>query len=360
MTPHFSRGVPHFMHASSSIPRLPVEIVNVILAHTARSQLTEFCVVSKAWHSLAMPLLYEYVCISTPYHWGCFVRTVIAPSDACLLLRVRSLVLTPSPKLTPAPRGFSQRGAPRGYFRIKLIDRDRTGLEHLGSHYAELDNATKEAEWLAEVTPESASSVLERLPNLEYLDMSGCEQLGDLPFVPSLRAAQLSLVRGLTPNGLAHLTAARHLKYLDLSFCLQINDVIFEQAVKHWPALVHVRLNSLYHLTDRSILQLARSCPDLELVYLARCWQVTNQSMEALARQCPKLKYVSAAFLSRVDEGGIQSLVTGLKDLEWIDITGCAINPLLRSVITQSLNTMRQESHQWNPVEFRDSAITLI
>ncbi|KAJ8658178.1 hypothetical protein O0I10_006185 [Lichtheimia ornata] len=349
----------HWLSNTESSTRLPPELINTILNYMPRCDLYQAALVSKVWYAHVMPRLYAHVCICTGFDWVCFVRTVLQREHFQFGASVRSLVLKPSPALAPS-RQFQHRGAPRGYTLAEGIDRERTGLEEMTSNYPEIDTTTKEAEWLNKmVSQREMQAVLARFPQLEYLDVSGCEQLGDLPFPSTLQGAWLSLVRGLSSDGLLALTHATDLVHLDLSFCLQIDDQAFTKAIRHWPHLTHVRLNSLYGLTDTSIIALANNCPNLELLHLVRCWQVSNTALFTLVEHCPKLEYVSVAYLGRADEQGVGSLVVRLAKLKWIDITGCGINTLLKPMFTENWNKTR-EQQQWDPVEYRDVTIALI
>ncbi|KAI8148016.1 hypothetical protein BJV82DRAFT_314543 [Fennellomyces sp. T-0311] len=350
---------------AKKVPPLPPELINVVLDHMPRSDLTHLARVSKTWYAEAMPRLYRHLHIVTPHHWECLVRTMEQPSFS-MGKYVQSLVLRPSPKLAPSSRFadvWKQHGAPQGYVRVHPIDFNRTGLENMNDNYPELDTTQKEAEWLSSVSSKDMATVLNRCTSIDYIDVGGCERLGDevVSCTKELKGLFLPLVRGLTPTGLANLATKINpsLRYVDLSFCLKINDDALINAVECWPNLTHLRLNSLYHITNASIAAIAQACPSLKLLYLVRCWQVTNDALAVLAQKCPDLVYVSVAFLSRTTEEGVGQLVKQLPKLKWIDITGCGINSLFKPMIIQSWTRARLE-RGWDAIQFNDSTVALL
>ncbi|KAG2220905.1 hypothetical protein INT45_013034 [Circinella minor] len=360
--------------SNRKLPSLPQELISAVLDHTPRSNLLQLALVSKQWHAEANPRLYRHLYITTPYHWDCLVRTMDNP-EFTMGQYVESLVLRPSPKLAPSSRYSDvvskQHGAPSGYVRIEPINFDLTGLEHMNENYPELETTQKEAEWLQRVTPKDMAIVLNQCNNsLAYLDIGGCELLGDqvleycsntITSTEYLKAIWVPLVRGLTPTGLSHLATKTnpHLRHVDLSFCLKITDDALISAIECWPGLTHLRLNSLYHITDASIAAIAQSCPRLQLLYLVRCWQVTNDGLAVIAQKCPDLVYVSVAFLSRTTEEGVGQLIKQLPKLKWIDITGCGINSLFKQMIIGSWTKARLE-RGWDNIHFNDSSVALL
>ena len=83
------------------------------------------------------------------------------------------------------------------------------------------------------------AAAIKRCPHLQYLNVSGCDKLGDRTMqalVTTLRlpllGLWLGLVRNLSPQSMAALVEAEkckphptQLKYLDLSFCRNLGDI---------------------------------------------------------------------------------------------------------------------------------------
>lgn len=326
---------------------LPPELVTLILDYVPRSSLPVLARVNRTWYAQANARLYEHVYIATAYHWRVFLAN-LRPNNAQY---ITSLVLRPCPPLMPS------RLDPSGYIRVEAVNTDQTGLEvRLPDNGTfELDTSRKEAEWLAHAVVD-LKVVLWMMPKLVYIDLTGCEQVAELP-IPHpehLRGVWVPLLRQLH-DFLPTLKKAKYLRHLDLSFCSHSIPSEFDA----WPNLTHLRLNSLYDITDAHIASIAKYCPQLELLHLARCWQVTNNGLRLLPPSCPNLKHVSVAYLSRANEEGIGRLALRLKHLHYLDITGCGINQLFKQAIMDVWKSERA-AKQWDPVEYHDAAIFLL
>ncbi|KAG0172496.1 hypothetical protein DFQ28_008085 [Apophysomyces sp. BC1034] len=367
----------------------PPELVDLIVQYVPRSSLPSLALTCKMWNCVVMPLLYRHLYICTRHHWQCLVRTI--RSNPSLGSYVETLVLRKSPRLVPSRLTSAltlshsakdeEDESTRGYVRLDRVDLDRTGLETIdepawtsrprNENFAEIDTTEKEAEWLMNVTNDDMRTVLDTCTRLRFLDVSGCEQLGDLtlPLASHARieGMWLALVRELTPEGLRLLVEGElqkpgqsTLRHLDLSFCRHLNDTTLTMAMQCWGhSLTHLRLNSLYDITDASLLCVAQHCPNLRLLHLTRCWQLTNMPLDSLSQQCPKLVYVSVAFLSRANEQGIGLFVHRCSHLRWLDITGCGISSLFKPMIIRTWFQERQ-TKGWNEVHFQDGAMHLL
>ncbi|KAI8368223.1 uncharacterized protein BYT42DRAFT_585807 [Radiomyces spectabilis] len=369
--------------AKRAAVNLPAEIIDAIANHVPRSSLPTLARINKAWYSVVMPRLYQHIHICTRFHWNRLLETFRQPQKAqrwgpC----VQSIVLRKSPPLVPAKitSMISVRSLPiddngetaQGYVRIQRINYDTSGLEN-EENYDEIDTTEKEVEWLTSVTNDEMATVLQPCSQLAYLDLSACEQLGD-PVVQTLSMHQqrlkilrLCLFREMTPEGLYSLIAAEtkltepsQLRQLDLSFCRHLDDNAIIAAVKCWGcSLTHLRLNSLYDITDRAMAAIARYCPNLRLLHVVRCWQVSNDSLHLLSRSCPDLIYLSLAFLNRANEVSIGQFIRHCKHLKWLDVTGCGINSLFKSLILESWKRER-EALGYERIHFEDTAIHLL
>lgn len=354
---------PTFKMTEHRKKQLPPELIGLIIETMPRSALPTLAQVSRAWYDQAMPRLYHTLYICTRHHWHCLVDTMerIGPWAGQF---VHSLVLNPSPPLYPTRVPSYRQDLPPGYDRDP-VDLERTGLEDKDENYAEIDNTQKEAEWLTTVTDQQVAAVVSHCPNLAYLDLSGCEKLGDgavgcIQNPDRLHGLWLPLARNLTSSGLSTVVCDnKHLTHLDLSFCRYLSDDVLVRAVTKSPFLTHLRLTSLYDVTDATIFAIATSCPHLTLLHLVRCWQVTNDGLVALADSCKNLQYVSVAFLSRANEEGIGRLVSRLPKLQWLDITGCGINSLFKSMIIETWSRQR-DSLRLGRIEFQDGNVPLL
>lgn len=373
----------------------PVEIIEKIVGYLPRSSLSSVASINQLWYSIAMGRLYKHIYICTLPHWLRLVHTFSNTEFATRFAPcIQSIVLKPSPKLIPSQltSSLNQRVVEnddtiqpylRGYVRLQRVDYDLTGLEGLlneeEENQKEVDTTQKEAEWLFHVKDAEMVTLLRYASQLEYLHVSGCENLTDrvLSTIATAKLQQedrkpmiglwMSILRKCTPAGIRQLIATeqelhleKKLKYLDIGFQVSMNDESIEDITSYWSSsLTHLRLNSIYQLSDTSIISIGNHCPNLRLLHLVRCWRINNPSLKFLAQRCKKLKFASVSFLSRTDEEGIKYLIQLCPELAWIDITGCSINSLFKSVILEGWKAYRAE-HHLPPVHFEDGSLNLL
>lgn len=374
---------------------LPPEIVQKIINFLPRSSLPSVSRINRLWYVTAMPVLYRHLYIRTLPHWLLLVQSFNDPTfSAHWGPCIRSLVLKPSPRLISSQltsylnqqvieNDDELQPSLRGYVRLERVDYDLTGLEDIDSpmpleddeqegeneNYKEIDTTRKESGWLGDVFDEQIAVVLQDALQIEYLNVSGCENLGDLVLttiaeakskqqLPTLQAKPMiglwmSLLRSMTPLGITKLVKVekelhlqRKLKYLDLGFQVLMTDDAVKQVAEYWnTSIVSVRLNSIYELSDLTVEHLARNCPNLRLLHLVRCWRINNASLQLLAGRCKELVYVSVSFLSGTNEDGIRYLIRQCPKLVWLDITGCGINSLFKQMILESWKQDRIQNH---------------
>ncbi|KAI9469988.1 MAG: hypothetical protein EXX96DRAFT_387810 [Benjaminiella poitrasii] len=399
----------------------PPEIIQKIIDYLPRSSLPTAASINHTWYTITMPVLYRHLYIRTLPHWLLLVRTF---SDLNFSARfgpcVNSLVLKPSPRLISSQltsllnynaieNDDKLQPSLRGYVRIERVDYNKTGLEGIDSpmlsivseesiameieegnndknkndiheNYNEIDTTQKESEWLASVTDQQMMTVIRHCSQLEYLNISGCENLDDQVLL-TLAAAKkekgskaksmiglwMSLLRNATHVGIIELIRSEKqnglpssLRHLDLGFQVLLSDETIREITTCWgSSLTHLRLNSIYQLTDRSVEYISNHCPNLRLIHLVRCWQLNNVSLRLLAMHCKKLLYISISFLSRTNEEGIRHLVQACPKLVWLDITGCGINSLFKSVILEGWANYRRE-HHLPSIHMQDSSMNLL
>lgn len=380
----------------------PPEIVQNIVGFLPRSSLPSVAGVSQIWYATVMPILYRHLYICTYPHWLLLQRTMSNPSFAFKNC-VSSIVLKPSPKLISAqltsylnqsvvPNDDTLQPGTRGYVRIERVDYNLTGLETIDipmdeenreqqqhENYREMDDTSKEFEWLTLVTNEQAMDVVGDCPALEYLHLSGCENLKDdfLIKLAHCKAANaknskpmkgiwVSLLRNLTSKGILSLAKfeqtnfnERRLRHLDLGYNINILPDAVEHIVRCWgPTLSHLRLDTMYPVTNATVEAIAKNCPNLILLHLTRCWNVSNEGLQTLATSCKQLKYVSLAFLGQVNERGVRALVE-IPSIVWLDISSCGINPLFKQAIMDSFIAFRKQN-SLPPIHFQDTSVNLI
>ncbi|CAO3655733.1 unnamed protein product [Mucor hiemalis] len=367
-----------------------------------KSSLPSIAGVSQIWYATVMPMSYRHLYIRTYPHWLLLTRTM---SDSSFAFKncVSSLVLKPSPRLISAQltsylnqsvvaNDDTLQPGTRGYVRVERVNYDLTGLETIDvamdeenreqqghENYREMDDTTKEYEWLTLVNTKQVVDVIRECPALEYLHLSGCENLTDgfltelarckasnLTVSKPMKGIWISLLRNLTSNDISSLVQfeeahfeEKKLRHLDIGYNINITPKTMEHIARCWgPTLTHFRLDTLYELTNATIGFIAKHSPNLVLLHLTRCWNISTAGLRSLATYCKRLKYVSLAFLGQVNEDGVRLLVQ-VPSIIWLDISGCGINPLFKRPIMESFVNYRKQ-HSLPPIYFQDSTVNLI
>lgn len=416
----------------------PTELLQAIFALVPRSNLAQVALVSRQWNIVASPLLYQHVYIRTLHHWKKFVSCCSSTGSRSfgylpwLATSVTSLVLRPSPKLIPRSMGLQrQRGLAtdldveeQGYIRMQPVDLDNTGLEQLlatdsdanksgtgawSENTMDMNATMKEAEWLAKVTDTDMAMVITQCPQLVYLQVSGCTQIGDATMYALASAPSLPSTFGVIGRGRAggmqglwldltrqissvawmtfvHAEQKRrsistgpsfavtgsvsagdticqqHLHHLDLSYCGFVTDSCLINSLPLWTeSLTHLRLCSLYNVTDETVIAIAEHCPRLRLLHLSRCFKITNQSLVLLASSplSSSLVYLSLAFLNQVNEQGIKHLVYACQQLRTLDISGTGLNPMFKQMIILQWDQWREQK-QWGKINYHEEPVLLL
>ncbi|CAO3651480.1 unnamed protein product [Cunninghamella blakesleeana] len=385
----------------------PTEILHTIISLVPRSSLPQLALVNKHWNAVTCPVLYQHIYIRTTYHWESFIYAINILNTPWVEF-ITSIVLKSSPTLLPKSVGIHRHRyltdidiERQGYVRLTKIDFDHTGLEWLSfnnksegidididvdeemENQKELDTTLKEAEWLTKVKDIDMANVIQKCYQLKYLKLSGCTNIGSqtmysLALLTQHPKRQQTQFIGLWLDLVRHITidswmtfiqkekekkenhSSLSLTHLDLSFCGFVTDSCLTNSLPLWhTSLTHLRLNSLYEITDESVQTIALYCPQLTLLYLVRCWKITNQYLSLLSLQCPKLKYLSLAFLNQVNERGIHPFVSNNAQLISLDISGTGINPMFKPIILKNWDEERQ-SKQWRKIQFQEDPVLLI
>ncbi|KAI9248998.1 hypothetical protein BY458DRAFT_525951 [Sporodiniella umbellata] len=371
----------------------PTEIIRKIVEYLPRSCLPSIAGINHTWYALAMPALYRHIYIRTYQHWMLLQRSFENKDFAKIFgSYVTSIVLKPSPKLVSSrlANAISVKAIEnddklqpntRGYVRLERIDYNLTGLEEIekATTESQVDTSKKEAEWLSFVTDNQVNCILDFCCNIEYLYLSGCENLSDYALVPvykqklqqgnqkttKLKGLWLNLARNITATTLINLanvdrmSGKSELRYLDLEFVISLTDGDIERILSHFgPSLIHLQFNSAYELTNASATSISKYCPKLKLLYLTRCWRINNEGLANLSKNCKQLSDLSVSFLGSVNEEGLGAFVRS-GALTRLNITGCGISALFKHLIIASWTAYRVDNRLL-PLSILDESLNLI
>lgn len=185
----------------------------------------------------------------------------------------------------------------------------------------------------------SLRELVNGIPNLEVLNLSGCYNLTDsaveIAFnheLPSLKELNLSLCKDVSDNSLMRIaTNCKNLCSLDLGGCVKVTNtglLVISWGLKK---LRFLNLRSCRQISDHGIGQLSgldeggkyTSAPSaLSILGLQDCQKLTDDSLKHISVGMPRLKNINLSFCVSVTDTGLKSLAK-LPHLESINLRSC-------------------------------------
>eukprot|EP00096_Caligus_rogercresseyi_P013859 TRINITY_DN6457_c0_g1_i1.p1 TRINITY_DN6457_c0_g1~~TRINITY_DN6457_c0_g1_i1.p1 ORF type:complete len:539 (-),score=131.84 TRINITY_DN6457_c0_g1_i1:255-1721(-) len=235
----------------------------------------------------------------------------------------------------------------------------------------------------------SLRELVNGVPNLESLNLSGCYNLSDSALdgafnkdLPHLKTLNLSLCKEVNDNSLGRIaTHCKNLEDLDLGGCTKITNTglllvswglkkmqrlnlrscrsVSDIGIGHLcgldsqpsDSLRELGLQDCQKITDESLRHLSEGIPNLRKINLSFCVSVTDTGMKSLAklgslaalnlRSCDNVSDIGMGFLSEgnnslrdldvsfcnnVSDAGLKHVAAGLQSLESLSLTTCPIS----------------------------------
>ncbi|KAG9509033.1 F-box/LRR-repeat protein 16 [Fragariocoptes setiger] len=153
------------------------------------------------------------------------------------------------------------------------------------------------------VTNKGVEVFMSALPNLNSIELSGCNDITN-----SLNFSSL-----------------RHMNKLCVTDCINIADGFITRIHQVLSQLDELTLQS-YHITDASMdyLQSQLTHSRLRVLELPNCKEITNESVVMLSRVFPDLEVLSLSGSSKISDEGIEVLAEHAHCLRRLDISWCS------------------------------------
>lgn len=202
-----------------------------------------------------------------------------------------------------------------------------------------------------EVTFDGVLRLVQHLPSLERLDISGDKQLDAVTgqdmqrlFAMLPELGHLKLRAGIEPD-----------EFNEDDRPAELDE--FANAFSSAPNLHHLDLSNSTQLTDDLLAPLLARLPTLQYLNVSRCPWITGAGLAEALQHTPDLKQLDAAFSSNLDDGGLAAAlqhVPGLTHLNFSDSTG--ITP---EQLTEALQHVPQLTHLFlaNLNDIQDAAL---
>ncbi|CEJ85462.1 hypothetical protein VHEMI03778 [[Torrubiella] hemipterigena] len=144
---------------------------------------------------------------------------------------------------------------------------------------------------------------------------------------PGLSRLNLSYCKHITDRSMAHLAAhaSSRIQSLSLTRCTSITDAGFQTWAQHkFERLTHLCLADCTYLSDNAIVALVNSAKSLTHLDLSFCCALSDTATEVVALGLPKLRELRLAFCgSAVSDASLESVALHLNELEGISVRGC-------------------------------------
>ncbi|KAI3366406.1 hypothetical protein L3Q82_000560 [Scortum barcoo] len=166
----------------------------------------------------------------------------------------------------------------------------------------------------------SLSYVIQGMPNIESLNLSGCYNLTDnglghafVQEIPSLRVLNLSLCKQITDSSLGRIAQyLKNLEVLELGGCSNITNTGLLLIAWGLHRLKSLNLRSCRHVSDVGIGHLAgmtrsaaEGCLNLEYLTLQDCQKLTDLSLKHISKGLTKLRVLNLSFCGGISDAGM-------------------------------------------------------
>lgn len=183
--------------------------------------------------------------------------------------------------------------------------------------------------------------------HLEEIDLSNCRRVRDhvlerlIGWDPetstdphnndvgckNLKILNVGYCKHLTDGIMHHIAlhANKRLESLDLTRCTTITDKGFQ----HWmyrsfPNLKKLSLKDCTFLTDKSIVSIANAATNLEILDLNFCCALSDIAIEVLCLGCPNIRELDLSFCgSAVSDSSLVTISLHMRNLERLVLKGC-------------------------------------
>ncbi|KAG5886191.1 hypothetical protein JTB14_026545 [Gonioctena quinquepunctata] len=170
----------------------------------------------------------------------------------------------------------------------------------------------------------SLRDVIQGIPNLESLNLSGCYNVADVgishAFVcdsPSLTELNLSLCKQVTDNSLSRIAQyLKNLEVLELGGCCNVTNTGLVLIAWGLKKLRRLNLRSCWHVSDQGICHLALGNQSLEYLGLQDCQRLSDEALKH-ATGLTSLKSINLSFCISITDSGLKHLakMTNLREL---------------------------------------------
>ena len=178
----------------------------------------------------------------------------------------------------------------------------------------------------------SLRELINGIPNLESLNLSGCYNLTDSALdcafnrdVPALKVLNLSLCKDVSDNSLGRIaTHCKNIEVLDLGGCTKVTNMGLFFISLGLKNIAKLNLRSCRQISDQGISHLAgvshpasRASSSLIELGLQDCQKLTDESLKHISTGLINIRKINLSFCVSITDTGLKSLarLSGMNDL---------------------------------------------
>jgi len=185
----------------------------------------------------------------------------------------------------------------------------------------------------------SLRDVMQGIPNLEALNLSGCYNIGDqsisfafIQEAPHLTELNLSLCKQVTDNSLSRIAQnLKNLEVLELGGCCNVTNTGLVLIAWGLKKLKRLNLRSCWHISDQGIGHLAGldlnqdsegGNQSLEYLGLQDCQRLSDEALKHVSVGLTSLKSINLSFCVSITDSGLKHLAK-MASLRELNLRSC-------------------------------------
>ncbi|EDO33222.1 predicted protein [Nematostella vectensis] len=192
-----------------------------------------------------------------------------------------------------------------------------------------------DVKWCQGVTDIGIGTIASNCPSLAHLNVCGCLAISDLSMLvvatccTDLECLEIAECLRITHSSLNRIAQnCVKLKYIDMQVCSYLQDLDFRKDNSVQLAMSHIDLSYCTKINDDCVKHIVTECTQLEFISLAGCHRVTDLGLKYIACNCPLLQYVDLSFRgsqssAHITDDSVMLLAKKCLLLTYLDLIGC-------------------------------------
>ncbi|PPD95141.1 hypothetical protein GOBAR_DD07830 [Gossypium barbadense] len=171
---------------------------------------------------------------------------------------------------------------------------------------------------------------------LQALHLVDCSSIGDEDHLqysqrlPKSKEASYQEIHFSTRVRDEALIAVGHgcpLKYLNVSGCNQIGDAGIVAVARGCPNLTYLDVSVLQNLRDIALTELGEGCPLLKDIVLSHCHQITDIGLSHLVKNCQMLESCHMVYCPSITAAGVATVVSSCPNIKKVLVEKWKVSP---------------------------------